>query len=872
MKRRLAVIGSVLGAILVVVLLYVGFADLGRHKARIERFLTDQAGRPITITGPLHIRVLPSPTIVADGIRVGNASQSSGSSTVEVGHLATRIGFWSLIRGPVRIKALEVNDVKVVVEAADVPADGSSPAATAPGGSPSSETNRKAAEPTPPGKVEEARLPAVLEDGRLRNVTLTYRRPGRPDHVVALDEMTVATRSDGLLATRGRGRLDAYDLRLEGQVGPLDALLSGKDIRMALQSGVGNLRAAADGRLSLGPLDGADLKLNVHSPEVSGWLEDFEAPPLAAGPLAVEAKLADAGERTALDVAASVGDLGAKVKGTLQTLALAGSELDVEATVADIARIAEALEVKGVKPGELKVGARVAATASEIRARNVVATLNGAEVKADVVLRTAAEPSQEVRFDVSGSSLAALYVGLPPVTFAAKGTYSGTPTAQRIPDLEARFGKGDAAGIVSIESKPRLRVAADLRSRTMDLTPFMTGQAKAKRKEGAPVVETPEDAQPGAGGPPASAEATAEGPSAEPAAGTAPAAPAAEEPAPPEPPPAQTPTPEAAAAPPAAPPPVVKTAKGEYIFTDAPVPFEALARTDVDFRLRAARLRADTTELTDVEAKMKLDDGRLRVDLKGNGVAGGTAVCGLRLTPSGNAAALEVRVDIRELKAGLLGGEGLDPALLPATSLAIDLRTKGGTARALAAGANGTLVFVQSPGEMKTGIVDMFGSDLLSKIGGSLNPFGAKDKTTKLECAVARVDVVDGKVTIEPGLFQSEKTVITASGEVDLHTEGLKFKFGSKPRSGLGVSLSVVTNAITELGGTLLHPLPGAGAVAKGGVKGALGFLTAGLSVAAEGVANRITGEKDRCADALAKAQAVAAATETPKPEQAPTP
>jgi uncharacterized protein involved in outer membrane biogenesis len=315
---------------------------------------------------------------------------------------------------------------------------------------------------------------------------------------------------------------------------------------------------------------------------------------------------------------------------------------------------------------------------------------------------------------------------------------------------------------------------------------------------------------------------------------------------------------------------VSKNKKGEYVFSDEPLPFDALASTDVDFRFRANRLRADTTVLTDVETKLTLEAGRLKLDAKGNGVAGGTAACDVQLTPSGKAAALMVRMDVRELKAGLLSAEGVDLALSPASSLAVDLRTKGGSARALAASANGTVLFIQSPGEMKTGIVDMFGSDLLSKIGGSLNPFGAKDKTTKLECTVARVDIVDGKVTIEPGIMQSEKVVITASGEVDLHTEGLKFKFASKPRSGLGLSLSMLTNAITELGGTLLHPLPGVGAVAKGGIKGALGVLTAGLSVAAEGLANRVSGEGDRCADALAQAQAGPAGKSTPKSDQAP--
>ena len=66
------------------------------------------------------------------------------------------------------------------------------------------------------------------------------------EHAVTLDDMTVSTRPDGLLATKGQGHLDAYALSLGGRVGPLD---------------------------------GADLKLNVQSPDVSGWLKDLEAPP-----------------------------------------------------------------------------------------------------------------------------------------------------------------------------------------------------------------------------------------------------------------------------------------------------------------------------------------------------------------------------------------------------------------------------------------------------------------------------------------------------------------------------------------------------------------------------------------------------------------
>ena len=65
---------------------------------------------------------------------------------------------------------------------------------------------------------------------------------------------------------------------MSGELGPLEALFAGRDIRMALQAAVGDLQVDVKGGLGrLDPLDGADLTLKVAHPDIGTMLG--EAPP-----------------------------------------------------------------------------------------------------------------------------------------------------------------------------------------------------------------------------------------------------------------------------------------------------------------------------------------------------------------------------------------------------------------------------------------------------------------------------------------------------------------------------------------------------------------------------------------------------------------
>src|SRR6476469_8589665 len=113
-KRFFGVFFGIVGVVLLATLLYVAFADLGRHKMRIEAFVTKAIGRPFVIDGPLQVRLIPVVDVSAEGVRLGNVAGGSQPQMVEIGKVAARIGFWSLISGPPDVRSFDLQDATLL--------------------------------------------------------------------------------------------------------------------------------------------------------------------------------------------------------------------------------------------------------------------------------------------------------------------------------------------------------------------------------------------------------------------------------------------------------------------------------------------------------------------------------------------------------------------------------------------------------------------------------------------------------------------------------------------------------------------------------------------------------------------------------------
>ena len=432
-------------------MLYVAFADLGRHKGQVEAFVTKKLGRPFAIDGAFELDLLPSVSLLAEHVRVANAEWGSKPQMVEIGRFSMHVGLWSLISGPVDVRSFELSDVSVLLEK-----NSEGEANWAFGGA---------------KKSEEATLALLGRHGGARQSSstqssamceLTYREPGKPDRVALLEALTIEPGADSLLAISGNGKVDEYRTKVDGHVGPIDALFSGRNIRMSLQAAIERLQLDIDGSLGrLDPLDGADLSLKLEHPDVGGMFENLRLPVVATGTLNVDVRLEGRRRAEQLDVDAKLGDIAAKTNGTLQTLGLPGSDLRFEFSVADAARLAQVFGVSDVPAETFTASGRVTSSEKEIKFEGLDAKLAGAEVKADGTIRPVGERDADIRFELGAGKLVRLRKGLPDIPFAMSGNYVESREKLELKDVKSRLGKTEFSGWASMTRDDKRHIEAE---------------------------------------------------------------------------------------------------------------------------------------------------------------------------------------------------------------------------------------------------------------------------------------------------------------------------------------------------------------------------------------------------------------------------
>ena len=729
--------------------------------------------------------MLPSVNVLAERVRIGNAEWGSKPQMLEVGRFSMEVGLWSLVSGPVDVRSFELSDVSVLLEENREGNGNWSFGAAEKSGE---ETTRYS------GATE---VPAVIQHAKLSNVEVTYREPGSPDRVAHLEALTIEPGEDGLLAISGNGRFDEYRTKVDGHVGPIDALFSGRNIRMSMQAAIERLQLGIDGSLGrLDPLDGADLTLILAHPDVGGMFENLRLPVVATGTLDVDVRLKDADKLTQLDVDAKLGDITAKANGTLQTLGLPGSDMRFEVLVADAARLAQVFKVSDVPAEAFTASGRIMSSEKEIKFEGLDARLAGAEVKADGTIRPVGDRDADIRFELGAEKLMRLHKGLPDIPFAMSGNLVESREKLELKDVKSRLGATELSGWASVTRDDKRHVEAEVTTPRLDLTPFLKKEADS----GAKAQST--------GG------------------ASAPAANAKQPP---------------------------KEPKGKYVFSEKPLGLGKPGGADAKLHFAAHEVKLAEGSLKEVDGTLVVDAGQVTFEARAKGGLGGTLDGAFKLkSTSDRAADMELNLMVKDMRAGLGMGEGIDPSLVPPTNVEAHLRSSGGSARELASSSNGQVLLTQGPGKIKSGLLGAYGSGILSQLAGKLNPFAAKDPFTQLDCTVAKVDIVDGIATVKPVLMQSEKITVTADGKVDLHTEDLTVDFNTRPREGIGVSPGMFTNPFIKLEGTLASPRIAIGA--KGAMSGAVAVATGGVSVVAQGLADRAKGEADVCKKSLDEA------------------
>jgi len=293
----------------------------------------------------------------------------------------------------------------------------------------------------------------------------------------------------------------------------------------------------------------------------------------------------------------------------------------------------------------------------------------------------------------------------------------------------------------------------------------------------------------------------------------------------------------------------VSANKGRLI-PDEPLNLAFLQKANADVAIRVKKLVLSAKVFHDLKIDLDLEDGRLEIErIEAVGQAQGRMTGNLVLEPDGDEQRLQAGLSAHQLRLDIAGSE-VDRSNQPPIDIDIDVEARGTTPHGLASSANGSLQVVIGKGVMDRGVLDLVTTDILLTLVNAFNPFAKEDVATEMQCGVMLVTFENGLAKLEPMAIQSDKMTMLGKGRIDLGTEKLNIDWVTKPRKGIGISASMITNPYIKLGGTLANPaveLKPLEAVTSTGVA----VATLGISVVAKGMYDRVTAEKKVCKEAL---------------------
>jgi len=585
----------------------------------------------------------------------------------------------------------------------------------------------------------------------------------------------------------GRLRVDPDGYLLEGVAGTLGAN-----------------HFQVDGRL--GPLpevNGTDLELELSGPNLeavdrivsdTGLVERFGLP---AMPFAASGGFrADEAGYELVGVRLSVGDGEVRVDGVLGPKPrFVGTDLRIDGEGTDISWIGELAKVP--LPAEpFRVRGRVERLASGARFHDVRLELGAYRAEIDGKLgETPRMAGTLLDVEARGPDLALVhrFTDLPEGLdgrFSISGRVEGTPEEFSVRQLRAELDDSDLSGSIRV----------DLRGK-----PFVRAQLTSKRLNLAPLL--------GKGVGPRVGEPAAKGGSGD----------------------------DGTARP--------DHKERRHLIPDDPLNLEAFDGFNLHLDLRAEEVWLSSEPIRNLELGVDLVDGRLSiVPFIAVGVRDGRVNGSFVLEPVTGGYGLRARLLAENLRPGMLG-HGEDPSLWPPINVELELSGSGDSPRAIAAGANGWLTVVVDEGRVDNSSGELFTADFLRTILDTLNPFRKEEPYTIHECAVYHVELIDGVARVNPMAMRTDKMTMVGRGKVDLSTEKLDLYWTAKPRKGVGLSASALTNPYIKLGGTLSKPsldIKPVHAVTAAGVA----VATVGISILARGLWDRVTAEQQVCTSA----------------------
>ena len=245
------------------------------------------------------------------------------------------------------------------------------------------------------------------------------------------------------------------------------------------------------------------------------------------------------------------------------------------------------------------------------------------------------------------------------------------------------------------------------------------------------------------------------------------------------------------------PKPANKKKRKRRLFSDDPLPVDALEKVDADIIMKARNINLKDARLKFGHLSLKLKDSNLSID-KLEATYKETKISGnLQLDP-GSPPRVATRFLVQNLDmGGLLKETGVTDKVRSTVDIAAHVNGRGDSVHSLMADLNGSMGVVMGEGFLSK-YLDLLAINLSQKV---IDFWGPHRGAEQIKCAVVQFDFSSGIATSQAFVFDTRAGILTGEGEINLGTEQINFLLAPKPAY---PSLSFSTNL--RVSGSIMDP------------------------------------------------------------------
>jgi hypothetical protein len=363
MKVRIALYSlAIVFAILVIVIAGILTLDFGRFKANAETLLSDALQREFSIDGPLHLEIGRTIEFSAEGVRLASSDWADDPTLASIRRIDARIDTWSLINGPVRVSALNVDGLRVNLQENEL-----------------GENNWTFGLSGETGKNEEESadrpgLPMLTDNVNLTDIVLIYDGPqlARPLRIV-LDRINQKVLPSRHLELNADGIINDTPVDLKLTAGKIDSLATFSDVQIDVRGQVGEIRF--DGNAAVADLlypRRPTATMNLVGPNIEYLTDLLGMQRITTGPLRLEMTIAPVVDIMQLNLSGAFGEFTVAADGKFADLAdMQSVDLRLSANGPDAGRVAALAGVKGVPSDPFSIVGSLHRSGAQLRIEDV---------------------------------------------------------------------------------------------------------------------------------------------------------------------------------------------------------------------------------------------------------------------------------------------------------------------------------------------------------------------------------------------------------------------------------------------------------------------------------------------------------------------